>query len=287
MTVYLTEELKRQYPHIFCVIEGMLSVAGVELEMVRGTRNLWIRDWAPIKTNTHYTKFQYKIKNPNPWPQLNVSPCVWHDFATAESPIVLDGGNVEQSKEVVLISEIIFKHNPRVEYDKLVGALESTFDREVVFLPVEPGDTLGHMDGIARFVDDRTVIVNGYHEDMGQEYKDYQALVAHRLHLNGFFVYVLPNAYHLMPKINEKQFRQRYPDADDFNPGFGYYLNFYKVGGLLFMPVFNIKEDNDAYKVMRSAFPNHEIVPVSCADLSMEGGLCNCVTWEWEKPCRV
>ena len=286
MTVYLTDELKRRYPHIHCILEGMMTVAGIDHEALPETRNLWARDFMPVRTNEHYTKFKYKMEEPNPWPQLNVSPYVWHKFCTVESPVVLDGGNVEQSGKVVLISEIIFKHNPGIEYRKLVASLEHTFDREVVFLPVEPGDTLGHMDGIARFIDDKRVLVNDYLE-ADVDYQMYQERVAETLRINGFEVIPLPNAYHMMPGMTENQFRKRYPDADDFNPGFGYYINFYKVGGLLFMPVFNIKEDNDAYKVIRSAFPDHEVIPVNCGDLSMEGGLLNCVTWEWEKPCRV
>lgn len=284
MTVYLTEELKRRYPHIFCVLEGMLEVAGVNHEMLSGTRNIWARDYMPILTNSHYTKFKYKIENPNPWPQLEVNSSVWHPFCNSESPVVLDGGNVEQSSEVVLISEIIFKHNPGLEYLKLVAGLESAFDREVVFMPVEPGDTLGHMDGIARFIDDKKVLVNHY-KMHGGSWGEYQGEISARLELNGFEVVYLPNAYDHMPKMSEQQFRVRYPDADAFNPGFGYYINFYKIGALLFMPVFNIKEDNEAYKVLRSAFPDHEIIPVNCGDLSMEGGLLNCVTWEFES-CR-
>ena len=287
MIVYTSKALRERYPHITTILKGNLGVAGIEHEEL-DTSNIWVRDFMPIRTNSHYTKFQYKVESPNPYPQLNVAPEVWHPFCDAESPlVVLDGGNVEQGRTMVLMTEMVLKHNAHLDHKRLMASLESTFNREILLMPVEPYDTLGHIDGIARFVDDKTVLVNDYFWSGDERYADYQVEVAHRLHLNGFEVVELPNAYHKRPKMTGAGFRHKYPLADDFNPGYGYYINFYKVEGLLFMPIFNIDEDIEAYKVLARCYPKHDIIPVNCSELSMEGGLCNCVTWEWEKPCRA
>jgi agmatine deiminase len=283
--VFIAAELSKRYPHIAALIQGMLSDRDVSCKEISGTGNIWVRDYMPIRTNSHYTKFTYHC--PERYPQMRVSPDVWHPYCEAESPVVLDGGNVVMNDQYVLMTDIIFRHNRQLAHDqdtmrRFISSLERTFCREAIFLPVEPGDTLGHMDGIAQFVDSRTVLVNDYSAQGSARYDEYQAAVVRQLRTYGFEICYLPNAYHLAPSLTEKQFRQRYPQADEFNPGYGYYINYYRTNGLLFMPVFNIACDDTTYRLLREYFPNDEIVPVNCSELSMEGGLCHCITWEWE-----
>ena len=285
MTVYLSSALNNRYPHIFSLIKGMVESHGYEFEELE-TSNIWVRDFMPIKTNGSYTKFGYSGYLPSTdgksYPQLSFSSDIWRPFCDVESPLVLDGGNVEMNDQTVIFSDILLKHNQKYDYHKMVSALEEVFDREVMFLPVEPYDDLGHIDGIARFVDEKTVLVNEYPSSMGFEYEEYQNRVRDRLKLNGFNIVPLVNAYDKMPKMTEKQFRVKYPDGDSWNPGFGYFINFLKVGNLLFIPTFNIKEDNEAYKVFSSCFPECEIIPVVCSEVSLEGGLVHCISWTHE-----
>jgi agmatine/peptidylarginine deiminase len=82
-----------------------------------------------------------------------------------------------------------------------------------------------------------------------------------------------------MPKMTETQFRKKYPDADSFNPGWGYYINFLKVDNLVILPVFGIEEDQKAISLINKFYDNPELCLINCEDLSMEGGLIGCVTW--------
>jgi agmatine/peptidylarginine deiminase len=107
---------------------------------------------------------------------------------------------------------------------------------------------------------------------------EYQAHLTVRLVEAGLEVVPMPFAYHKMPKIGETEFRKRNPNGDMWNPAYGYYVNFLQVKGLILFPTFSIPEDEHVYWLLRGCYPGSDVVGIECADLSMEGGLINCVT---------
>ena len=92
----------------------------------------------------------------------------------------------------------------------------------------------------------------------------------------------MPWAYNKTPLLTEVQFRTKYPLADDYEPGFGYFINWYQVDDIIFLPVFKLSQDDDVLLFMHKHYPGYEIVMIDCRDLSMLGGLCQCVTWEMD-----
>ena len=96
--------------------------------------------------------------------------------------------------------------------------------------------------------------------------------------MHAFDIVHLPFAYSKCPKYNAKEFYEKYPLADSFSPGYGYYINFFKNGDTVFMPVFRIPEDEKCAEVLEKYFK--KIVFVDCSELSMLGGLISCVTAE-------
>ena len=272
MTVYFTYTLSSRFPHIAHTIAKHLNQAGIQYLETNIGNNPWIRDFMPIKTVNGFTKFQYDL--PKKWPALAVPKQLWASFNPDISGIKLDGGNVEQNKSTVLMTEMVFKRNV-LSRKKLTKALEETFGKKIIFLPVEPGDDLGHIDGIARFLDDHRVIINDYSSMKQKQFDKYQERIEKILTAHGFETILFPYAYNQRPRLTEKEARIKYPFLDAWNPAFGYYINFYKAGSLIFLPTFYL-HGPDVEKI----FPDSTIVPINCADLSMTGGLLNCVTWE-------
>jgi len=107
--------------------------------------------------------------------------------------------------------------------DRRIG--ENCFEAEIIWIPVEPGDPLGHSDGIVRFVDKNTVFINDYSSifEKDKRFRKYEEKL----------IKALEKHNHRLPQISlcygswdwnmtEKQWRKSFPDGDLFSPGFGF-----------------------------------------------------------------
>jgi agmatine deiminase len=282
MVVYVSKALKELYPKIDAVLGSRLKFAKIKYKYL-DTHNLWARDYMPVSINGEMFKFKYKGYD---YPQLKVKDECWDWLNPIRSDIVLDGGNVVQNIEVAFITEQVFKNNTLPRMDTM-QFLKDIFDKKIIYLPVEPGDELGHADGIIRFVNDRTVLINDYRLWVSQTWYEYAIKLERVLKNSGFDFVRLPWALSKGPVMTEAEFRLKYPYADDFNPGVGYYINYLQVKHLIFAPVFGFKEDKEALDTLARCFPESEIIPVDCMQLSMLGGLMNCISWEYDAPKRV
>ena len=56
------------------------------------------------------------------------------------------------------------------------------------------------------------------------------------------------------------------------------YVNFYIANGGIIMPGFDDPADKAAYRTLEAAFPDHEVVQISCLDLLRGGGGIHCIT---------
>jgi len=272
MAIYVSKALRELYPEIVATLEKHVKLVEID------SPNIWARDYMPLKIHGQYVKFKYK--GYEGFPQLQVDYRCWAHLNARESDIILDGGNAVQDESTAFITEIVFTYNPDVSVNHLKQFLQDTFCKKIIYIPVEPGDDLGHADGIIKFIDEKTVFINDYRSWINQSQYEYAIKLERVLKDNGFQFVQFPWAYSKCPQMTEAEFRRKYPYADDYNPGFGYYINYLQTPDHIFMPQFGIEEDESAMIIARRYFPDHEVVPVDCKDLSMLGGLMNCVTWE-------
>ncbi len=56
-------------------------------------------------------------------------------------------------------------------------------------------------------------------------------------------------------------------------------MNFLRVGDLVILPSYGIREDEEARRIIEQVLPGTALAQVDCSALSMEGGALNCVTW--------
>jgi agmatine deiminase len=283
-TVYITDALRR-YPNVYIGIISACKSAGIRQGIIDHTKNIWCRDYMPVQVNDHFVRFQYKsglsTYDMKKYPQLNVPEKCWSWLGDVRSTnIVLDGGNCIQSGSRVFITDIVFKHNPKYRKTVLLNKLERLLDAEVVLIPIEPYDYLGHSDGILKPISDKQVFINDYSVMRGKTYAKYYSKLINTLVNKKIDCIPFPYAYYKQPKMSEKEFRKKYPDADDFNPGFGYFINFLRVGKMVIAPVFGIEEDEKAISLINRFFDKPNLHTIDCSDICMEGGLINCVTWE-------
>ena len=284
--VYIANALKR-YPLVYHPLIINLKVNGIEVEIL-DTLNIWTRDYMPIQTRNGFVKFQYKTLKYEQYSQLRIdfeSPywvSVLKRFNSLKySNIILDGGNCQMDfdKEIAIITDIVFEMNPEYKEEELVTELSRLLEAKVIVIPREPEDELGHADGIVKFISRDFVLLNEYKKEkimFAYEEKVKKILVSNGLKVIGF-----PNFYTMRPRITEDEFRKKYVDADDFNPSWGYAINFLKIDRLAVVPVFNIKQDKEIIDTVRKYCPDCSVVAIDCSELSMEGGLINCVTRDY------
>ena len=281
-TVFFAECLKR-YPQVLNPAKLNLEANGVRVEFIKGTKNIWARDYMPLQVGDHFVKFKYKTVGYDDYPILKVDDSCW-DFLpkVVKSEIILDGGNCQRYDDRAIITDIIFQHNPDIPQDDLVKQLADLLEAEIIIIPAEPGDDLGHADGIVKWINKYFAIINDYSVMHDRKQDEYQRKLIDILNAANIRSIFMTYAYNKCPEISEKEFRIKYPDADDLNPAAGYYINSLLVKDVILLPLMNWEEDAQAMTKIRTFFPSKNIIGIDCFDLSMEGGLTNCVSMNYK-----
>ena len=193
--------------------------------------------------------------------------CSTIGIKTQKSPLVIDGGNIIKAKNKVIMCDKIFKENPRKNEMELIDELHKLFEVDrIIIIPTQPNDYFGHADSIVRFLDDDTVLVNGF----SKEEKEFNLQV--RIALNNAGLNCVTAPYNPYNNYN-------YVDAK------GVYINYLQMAGVIFLPVFGIREDDIAVSKFESIFIKNKIVPVQCRSLAKDGGALNCISWNIKKYC--
>jgi len=192
-------------------------------------------------------------------------------------PIVLEGGAIDGNgsgtgiaTEECLLSEVQAR-NPgldRVGVERVLSDYLG-FDR-VVWLPkgIVGDDTHGHIDDVARFVGERTIVAareanpgdanHALLEENLARLRD-----ATDVHGRSFDVVELPMPAPIVYS------GQRVPAS---------YLNFYIANDVVLVPTFNDPADRTALGVLEDLFPGRNVIGVHCGDLVWGLGSIHCLT---------
>jgi agmatine deiminase len=260
---------------------GILSILenhGIDYSLIEGTKDVWCRDYMPIQvSNNEFVRFNYE-----PWylndteenKKLKSNPkvvCELNGFDTLFSEINLDGGNVVKSKQKVILTDRIFDENKTIEKSKLIKELEKLFKAEILIIPQIKSDMTGHADGLVRFFDNETILVN----ELKNEYKYWQYgmkrfLSDHHLHHIEVPWFV----------DKRKDFKRKFP-----NSAIGLYINFLEVGNLIILPKFEIEgnKDEETDKLFKEIYPDRTIEAIQINEIAKGGGILNCITWNIKK----
>ena len=187
-----------------------------------------------------------------------------------EPGIVLEGGAIDvNGKGTILTTEQCLlnpNRNPQLNRQQLENYLKDYLGvSRVVWLKegIVGDDTDGHIDDIARFVAEDTVVC-AFEEDPSDE--NYALLKENHDLLNqtGFRVIKLP-----MPGfVGDRQGRQgRLPAS---------YVNFYIGNGAVVVPQFGHTNDQRALDIIQDCFPNRRVVGVNCTAMVHGLGTIHC-----------
>lgn len=186
-------------------------------------------------------------------------------FKPIFSNINLDGGNVVMFNNKAIISDRIFSENPDWTEDNLRTELAKLLECEIIIIPAyKPEyDFTGHADGMVRFLDQDTVLVNNLEDDFA-----YMKNAISKAFKKANLSYInFPFFQH-----NDK----KHPDN-----AIGIYLNYLEIDNLIVMPIFGVlgNKDAEALAKLKEVFPNKIIETIDYNDVALSGGILNCTTW--------
>lgn len=264
--VYLAEGLKYYMPMYMHLLEA-LSAEDISVGMIPGTKSakhVWARDYMPIQLSKD--KFLSYLYYPD---YLKDEPDYIPDFPSIVkdmhldcivSNIVLDGGNVVKCGNKVIMTDKIFKENPKYYKHALIDELEKLMDAQIVLIPWDRYEMFGHADGMVRTISRDCVLLNNY--------ADFD-----------------PSLRRLLLKALEPHFyvEELYYDTPRCSRLSWAYLNFLQVKGCIFVPGLRVKEDELALKQIQSFYPKQKVIRIDhCQDLVRDGGALNCISWNIE-----
>jgi agmatine deiminase len=257
----------------------VLAKCAVEMNTVEffrwPTNRSWTRDYCPIFVRNKKGKIAITNWLFNGWAKYDN----WHDdnripsrvakrltLPEFEPGIVLEGGSIDVNgagllltTEECLLSETVQVRNPGLGRQDLeryfadyLGIHRTIWLKEGIV----GDDTHGHIDDVARFVDEKT-IVTVEDETLRENLK--------LLKRTGLRVVTLP-----MPAPVYFD-GQRLPAS---------YANFYVANGLVLVPTFNDPNDRVALNTLAKLFPSREVVGIYCGDLVLGLGTLHCMTMQ-------
>lgn len=269
--VYFSGLLESTFPEEYTKIVSILRRHKVKHSLLKGTKGYWCRDYMPIQIGEgEFIGFRYE-------PSYHKKPkdiaaqsdpklvCQTNGIPAKYSNINLDGGNVVRWHDRVLISDRVFDENKEIPQVKLIDQLEKLFNSEVIIIPQVKSDMTGHADGMVRFVDRDTILVN----ELENEYKYWQKAIGKVISKYNLNYIEVP---WFEPKTNKTV------------SAVGCYINFLHVGDLIILPQFNNKSiDLEVQSIIKSAFKYITVETVEVNRIAEEGGVLNCFSWNIKK----
>ncbi len=267
-----------------------INITNAELYTIP-TNDTWARDFGPISVlrnkkpvlfdftfNAWGMKFAADLDNvitsTLEWQGAFNCPVENHmDFVLEGGSIESDGNGCIMTTEECMTS---INRNGHLSFDKIDAYLKLTFGaKKILWLhngALEGDDTDGHIDTLARFAPDNTIIYVGCDDSGDSHYEGLKAMEAE-----------LKNA----TNANGEPFRLiklPFPDAiydEQCNRLPATYANFLITNNQVLVPTYS-QPENDALalKLIAEAFPGRKTTGIDCRALIKQHGSLHCVTMQ-------
>jgi len=296
--------LLSQVERVFLIVENgaaekraraILKKAGARMEAVEffrvATDRGWLRDSGPLCVRNAAGEVGYNNFAFNGWAKYGNHKKDAAVVARANARrkrriflpmhkgrrVVLEGGSIDVNGRGTLLTteeclqSRIQERNPGFTKEDYAEVFRNYLGAtNVLWLAtgIVGDDTHGHVDDLARFVNETTV-VTVVEEDRGE--KNYPALQESLARLRGMKDQDgWPLQVETLPMPRPVCFDgQRLPAS---------YANFYIANGLVIVPTFNDTNDRVALNILARLFPGREVVGICCRDLVLGLGTLHCMT---------
>lgn len=265
--LFLADCLPSMQPSVFQRLEKTLNTLKIDYSFLPETKDVWAVDYMPIQIRkNHFVQFTY---NPDYLQSKKYRKtisdvdgiCEAIGLKTLKSELIVDGGNISKTADKVIMCDKVFHENKHLSEKEVIKQLRNLFEvDDLYFVPWDVNDYTGHADGMVRFLDDKTVLINDY----SKEDELFQRSFRMSLHNAGLDWIELP----YNPPYDPTMISAR-----------GLYLNYLQLGQTIIVPTFKSKYDDKALKVLETVFKGHTIATVESNELADTGGILNCSSW--------
>jgi agmatine deiminase len=261
-------------------------------------QDIWARDFCPIYFsnqtvckalyNPSYFSKEQILKYADPDEQVGIDLANFlklqlnYFLQSGKDNLILDGGNfIHNGQGTAIVTNRVISDNENLSIDRIKEIFKSQLNiSNLIFVPVEPGDETGHIDGMVRFANEQTVFVASYpdkYENAEKNINEQDYKISKQF---------LDNLADSLRKQFNKVIRieNSIPKADTkFPSAFGNYINFLRIGDTVFLPQYGIPQDSQAENNFKNNFPELTVVLVrtDIKRLSKFGGVLNCISWTY------
>jgi len=273
--VYLADTLEKECSTVFEQLTKYFKRYNIQYDVLQGTKDIWVRDYMPVQVaEDYFVQYQYNPDYLNT-PALQKSITDGYAISTSlglkvnKVGIKLDGGNVVKWKNRVIATTKLIKENKPYKEHALLQEIKAQLRvDDLLLIPVEPHDIIGHADGMVRWVNEHRVLVNTY-PDHNEALESFGYLLRACLRNAGIEMIELP----YYPWQNKSDL-----DAT------GCYINYLEVGYFIFYPTYHTPRDAQVHEILTQTFKEKIITGIDCRELAPAGGVLNCITWNIYKP---
>jgi len=260
-----------------------LTFIGIE------TNDTWVRDYGPqiLYGSTGYQYIDYEF---NAWGEQypcrldNLFAEAFYDYIDAQrceyyrTPLVIEGGNLEFDSQANLLTNIacIKRNNPNLSLtnEDIIEKLSYEFSLQRVLTidvpPLKGDDTGGHIDTLARFTDDDTIVFSSTEDEHNPNHACLMLLKNQLSALRNKY----GKPYKLIPIPLPKKILLN--EDDDYLPAS--YVNFLFINNAVIVPLHHDKHDQIAIDRLAQACPKRKIIGVNADTLLQQFGSLHCAT---------
>ena len=230
----------------------------------------------PIQVDeNHFVQFQYfpdYYLTPKQLKNLTIQDEMLYDLdiSLKKVELIVDGGNIVNSRSKAIMTKKVITDNEKKHSEKVtLEILRKELGVDDIFiLPRQPNDWSGHADGMVRFYDEHTLLVN----DFTQESPSWRKRLDAAIRKTGLNIIDFPYVH-----------SERQSENGEYT-AHGCYINFAHVGNTIFLPQFGKEFGNYDVLALNTAKelfkePKYQVLPVDVESIAWGGGILNCCTW--------
>ena len=197
-----------------------------------------------------------------------------YDKEVVKVDLILEGGAVESNgiDTILTTSECMLNknRNTNLSKDEMTKKLQDEFGMsKILYLNhgyLAGDDTDSHVDTLARFVDEKSIMYVKCDDESDEHYKELKLMEEE--------LQTFAKEYNLrliaLPMSDACYFEEERLPAT--------YANFLFVNGAVLVPTYGVKQDAEALEIFRKTFPSKDIIGIDCFSLIKQHGSLHCVT---------
>ena len=254
--------------------------------------DIWIRDYAPLITEDQGIQIPVKFNYDPSYVEKKYAKYIQDDNQIGEElgkRLVSKGirslyfnwdmGNLTHNGAgTAIITNRFISDNETSDIDHELRPILNVFCgfSEIIFIPTEPDDATGHVDGMVRFIDDKVLVVGAY--PAGSPNHQFMETLAENLEKD------LPDDYTIIRLINGEPEDH---ESEGIASALGNHLNFLRINDQILFPYYGDEISKQPMEDFRASLHEYnlpiQVVPVDMPEireLAKAGGVLNCVSWQ-------